>query len=85
MRREEAVEELSRSLVEARERVNRLTHAIEVAEEATAERTSLNLQLRAERNGLAAQLESERGIYEALRQDLTGRIETVRTGRRKAG
>ena len=54
-------------------------------EEAAAERASLELRLRAERNGLAAQLESERGIYEALRQDLTGRIETVRTGRRKAG
>ena len=57
----------------------------EAVEDAAAERASLELRLRAERNGLAAQLESERGIYEALRQDLTGRIETVRTGRRKAG
>ena len=50
-----------------------------------AEREALVASLRRDRDALASQLDAERGIYESLRQDLTGRIEAARTGRRKAG
>ena len=49
------------------------------------EREALVASLRRDRDALASQLDAERGIYESLRQDLTGRIEAARTGRRKAG
>jgi hypothetical protein len=38
----------------------------------------------AERAALVAQVEAERGIYEALRQDLTARIEALRARGRQA-
>jgi O-antigen biosynthesis protein len=53
--------------------------------ELAAERESFETTLKADRDALTAQLDAERGIYESLRQDLTGRIEVARSSRRKAG
>jgi hypothetical protein len=76
------VHTLTAALNEARERAGRLARELE---ELAAERQSIECQLRSERAEASAQLEAERGIYESLRQDLTGRIELARAGRRRAG
>lgn len=68
--RELAIAQLEAALAEARGRAERLE--IEAAR-ATGERSDL-----------VAQLEAERSIHEALRQDMTGRIEAATTGRGRA-
>jgi hypothetical protein len=62
-----------------------LTRVCEERDELGARLEAEQQRHRADQAGLAAQLEAERGIYESLRQDLTGRIEVARTSRRKAG
>jgi hypothetical protein len=63
-------EQVERELEHARQAVAALVPRAEAAE--------------AERAALVAQVEAERGIYEALRQDLTARIETLRARGRQA-
>jgi hypothetical protein len=69
----------------AHDRALELTRVCEERDELGARLEAEQQRHRADQAGLAAQLEAERGIYESLRQDLTGRIEVARTSRRKAG
>ena len=91
--RQQAVDALTAQLKQERERADGLSRDAAVlvcSHEAVvarleAEREELAVGLRSDRDALTAQLQAERGIYESLRQDLTGRIEAARAGRRRAG
>jgi ABC-type transporter Mla subunit MlaD len=86
-RAEQAERELDRARRESAELADRAEQAereLDRARQAVAALVPRAEAAEAERAALVAQVEAERGIYEALRQDLTARIEALRARGRQA-
>ena len=81
---DETTARLEATLAERDAAIARLEAAVDEAR-ARAEQLEVETANSAgERHDLVAQLEAERAIHEALRQDMTGRIEAASSGRGRA-
>jgi hypothetical protein len=80
----ETAARLEATLAEREALIERLEAAFEETRARAEQLEVESAHAAGERHGLVAQLEAERAIHEALRQDMTGRIEAASSGRGRA-